>query len=416
MFTAQESARGRLITLHTALVAQFTFELISGFILSLTYNASQPYETNKALHGSTLHLLQGCHYWLSSLLILESVVLILTLLWCGQFQKEQRRLFLSTLLIFASSMGFQLSGNLLPFDRHGVQTAVIEASIGARVPILGSTLSKLTLGGAELSLNTVRIWYTLHWALSLAAAAALLLAFSIGTPYRKQFTIARVLLAILPTFVFAIFVASPIGDKATAVDFNSFSDKASWYTWPLHGSLIMLSRLSPSAAWVGPILAPTLLALLWLAIPWLNERPAILAARASVVFTVAFFGLAAVFFGGSIEPLTGARNPPIEASSNPEKGLPISPALAQQGRALFNRVGCSDCHGPDGLAAKAGPSLKTVQTRHSDANYFMRYVKNPQAVDPNSTMTAFPQLSQAQLRAIAEYLRSPNKPTGKPSP
>jgi mono/diheme cytochrome c family protein len=51
-----------------------------------------------------------------------------------------------------------------------------------------------------------------------------------------------------------------------------------------------------------------------------------------------------------------------------------------------------------------------VQTRHPDADYFVKYIKNPQSMDANSTMPAFPELAPAQLQALAEYVRMPNKP------
>jgi cytochrome c551/c552/quinol-cytochrome oxidoreductase complex cytochrome b subunit len=394
---------------HAALVAQFIGGLFSGIVLSLFYRSAEPYETDRLLHDSWMRWVQGFHYWQSSLLILESLVLITILVWNGDTAKAARPAFLSSLLIFLASMGFQITGNALPFDRHGVGTAAIEASIGARVPVLGTALNQLALGGTQFSPRTVEIWYRIHLGLTLAAVAALFLAFSEGKNYRKQFTIRLIGLSVLPALALAVVVASPLGSKATSTDYNSFSDRASWYTQPLHGALVMCSRLNASLGWVGAVLIPTGLGLLIFSLPWLKPRVAKSVGRIGVGFAALFFGIASVGFGGAIDPLTGTRDPAAQLVSQ-GKSAPIDRTLAAKGRQLFKTSGCSNCHGIDGLKGTAGPTLANVQTRHPDADYFVKYIKNPQSMDANSTMPAFPDLAPAQLQALAEYVRMPNKP------
>jgi mono/diheme cytochrome c family protein len=411
--TESGSATGsRLDRFHAAVLVQFCLEIASGFILSLFYRPANPYGTDRLLHASWLRGLQAFHYWQSALLIIESLGLVGAMAWSGRTQDRARPAFLSGCLIFFASMGFQLTGNVLPFDRHGVGTAVIESSIAARAPLVGGLLSKLALGGSQFSMETVSRWYLMHLGLTILAIVALALALRQGPEYRKRFRNGVVVASFLPALFLALCVASPLGSQATQADFSSFADRSSWYTQPLHGALILCSRIDGSMGWVGAMLIPGGFAVAFFALGWMNPAIARKVGRIEIGLAVAFFGVASLGFGGAADPLTGTRDP-VEAKMEGGKAAPIDAALAANGRKLFNSVGCSDCHGADGLQGKAGPSLATVQNRHFDSAYFMKYVKNPQGIDPNTTMPAFPQLAQAQLRAIAEYLLMPQKPAGR---
>jgi mono/diheme cytochrome c family protein len=393
------------------LAIQFVLELISGLILAFSYHSTEPYESAKALHGLPSQFFQAFHYWQSALLIIESLLLLLLLLWSGTFKAANRVLYYSGLLTFASSLGFQISGNLLPFDRHGVQTAVIEASIGARAPLIGDKISELSLGGAQFSMKTVQAWYAIHWSLTALAIVALILWFTALSSNRKLVRIVASLLVSLAPVVLALTIRSPLGSKATEADYSSFADRASWYTWPLHGALVMFSRLNPSLGWIGAMLIPGLFGCAWLGLPWLKTKWTLHAGKVVAGLFVAFFGVAAFGFGGSFDPLTGTRDPAQDLKSALTGKLPaIDTRLAQQGKEIFNKVGCAGCHGLDGANGKAGPTLTQAYVRHPDSAYYMKYVKNPAAVDPNSTMPSFPDLNQNQLATIAEYLRDPKKP------
>ncbi len=92
-----------------------------------------------------------------------------------------------------------------------------------------------------------------------------------------------------------------------------------------------------------------------------------------------------------------------------------------EGEKLFN-ANCTSCHAIDEKVV--GPALKDIDKRHSEA-WLIKWIKNSQAMikagDPaalkiyneynQSPMTAFPQLSDAQVKSILEYIK-----TGGPAP
>ena len=128
-----------------------------------------------------------------------------------------------------------------------------------------------------------------------------------------------------------------------------------------------------------------------------------------VGFLVYFLG-AGILFVGPFAPLTGTRDP-LSASSEPkpqnEAPVLVDEALAEKGREAFNSEGCSNCHGTDGLKASGGPKLDQVHKQHSDASWYIEFIKNPKSKKPSSTMPGFPNLSEDKLKSIAEFLREP---------
>lgn len=100
---------------------------------------------------------------------------------------------------------------------------------------------------------------------------------------------------------------------------------------------------------------------------------------------------------------------------------PIDKALADQGKAVFEAK-CSMCHKMD--TTYVGPSLGEVTTRRAPA-FIMNMILNPQEMVEHhpvakqllaERMTFMPnqQLSQADARAVLEYLRTQSKGTAQP--
>ncbi len=95
----------------------------------------------------------------------------------------------------------------------------------------------------------------------------------------------------------------------------------------------------------------------------------------------------------------------------PLAGLFALPALASpppqfaEGRKLFETQGCSACHVVKGAGGLAGPDLTRIGSRRN-AQWIKRFIQNPSAVNPGSSMPPFKNLSEQELSALASYLAS----------
>ena len=148
----------------------------------------------------------------------------------------------------------------------------------------------------------------------------------------------------------------------------------------------------------------------------------------------------AAFAGGTVLCLifafiVGVLLPITDASNRADaKGKPRDYSnLAVQGRSIYIREGCFECHtqsvrntfsdfglGPHPSEAgtylneapnligsiRLGPDLTCVGDRQSDSNWQIRHLRTPSVLRPHSTMPKYTYLSVKDLQALAAYLLS----------
>jgi len=382
-------------------------QLVVGIVEALSYHpvAAQAYASEKALRGSLLGAVgAGFHYWGSAALLVLSMLLVLEMV-LNEGYREVGRWYAAIGLAVVAFV-FQLTGNLLPMDRHGVQTAVVEAGVAGSAPVAGHRVSEFMLAGNGFNDSTISLWWTGHaYILPLGAVLLSLLLIRRGAARSAAYVLAPLVVLVL-----AIFLRAPLGNPATPADYGQFNAHVSWYTWPLHAMLSAFSRISPRAAWVGAILVPTAIAVGLLAMPWIGKRVTYIAVRGLTLLVLATFLVVGGVFGGPIAPLIGNRDPAGEAVAVKPRVKSTDPnvlALVARGRQDFNSVGCSDCHGKDGRKGDSGPDLSNEYKIHPDAAWYGGLIRNPKSVNPSATMPAFPNLTDAQLKSIGTFLSEP---------
>ena len=393
-----------------ALVVQIIVQIAIGIFLATRY-----VPTLDGAHASVQTLreqmafVQNLHYWGSQVLIAHSLLHVLAMVWAGRYRQPYRLAFLGGLAIFAAAFLFQLTGNLLPMDRHDVQTAVIETGIGSSVPIVGGMTKELMFGGSQFGQATLDNWFFAHRYIATALALAGIVFLLLGNARAKVRASGIAALApLVCSAVLASIVAAPFGAAARAQDYSEQATLVSWYTWPLHGALKAAAALAPGMGWLGAAVLPGLFAGFLVSLPLLSKRIPLAAARAGLVLFLGIFGLAAGIYGGPFARLTGNQDPPDVRSKAPVGGAsPIDAALAAKGKALFAKLPCSGCHGANLQGGPGGPSLMKVFEKQAEPAWYKRFIKDPASVKPGSVMPAFGDLSEAELSALAEYLRQP---------
>lgn len=407
-----------LATSLVALVVQVLFQFIAGWYLSRAYVADPAVAHAKmqAILSGPLHaFVAGFHYWGSLILILHSFLHLAAMLFAAWYRPPHHWRWIASLAIFGCAFLFQVTGNLLPFDKHGVQTAAVEGGIAAGMPVMGPQVASIIMGGeSSFTDATLGAWYLAHrllipLALVLGVLGALIVHFG-----RRDIRENRILIwvPLLVPIVLALTIATPLGAAATAEDYNKFGAQVSWYTWPLHGSLEAFSKLGPSLGWIGTGVVPGLFVGFLVLLPLISKKVA--HSGVKIVFGVflLFFVGTGLIFGGSFAPLTGTRDP-IVAQAPPDNGpkttaVTIDAALAAKGREYFNNEGCAGCHGTDGKKAAGGPVLDNIHKEHSDIEWYVAFIKEPKSKKPGSTMPGFPDLGDEKLKAMAEFLRGPH--------
>ena len=432
-----EVASGQfLVTSAGSLYIQFGIQLALGMVLGLAYS---PDPSRAFAAADSAGVLRAVHYWGSALLILHASIHLLLMIWHGWFRSPHRVHFYGGIGMLLLAMGFQLSGNVLPYDRHGVQTTVIEAGIASRAPVIGDRVREQLLAGPEFSAATLTRWYQAH---AFGIPAAIILMLVLGFLVQRKGAESKenrlvMLIPVVASVLLAFGLGHPTSPMATGIDANRFHAHAGWYTWPMHGLLTLTDKFIPNGGWIGAMAVPgiamgaLLLMPLWAA--KLHRRTV----QAGVLIAVLLITGVSVGFGSQFAPLVGDRDPEHGAvatrplvspkskpsaepiADKPNQAKPAEPevptppaqdaALAAKGKALFADQDCQGCHGKDGLVGKSGPSLKLTYQEHPEADFYTRYIKNPRTVDSGSTMPAFSDLKDDQLKALAEFLRFARK-------
>jgi quinol-cytochrome oxidoreductase complex cytochrome b subunit len=399
-------------TSAAAIVVQFVLQFACGLYLARAYipRADMAHQTMERIMGAQPHaFIAGLHYWGSAVLILHCLAHVALCLWKGVYRPPNHMAWYGALLFLVSALLFQVTGNLLPFDRHGVQTAVVESGIASSVPVVGPMSSRMMLQGPAFSEQTLTAWYLVHrWILPLLLIVAAFMALSgRRASANKALMWAPVLIAV----VLALLIRAPLGSAATPADFESYGAMPGWYVLPMHGALRAFSSISSGLGWIGSALLPGMFGAFLFALPWLSKRMTASAVQIAFAGFVGVFLILALGFGGRFAPLTGTRDPaaaPIAKVKKPVQPKTVDTALFQRGQQLFNSVGCSNCHGQDGKKPSGGPNLAKVDQRQPDPAWYVRFIKDPKSVKPGSTMPPFPGLSQNELRALAEFLSHPH--------
>lgn len=78
---------------------------------------------------------------------------------------------------------------------------------------------------------------------------------------------------------------------------------------------------------------------------------------------------------------------------------------APDGAALFQKEGCVNCHRFNGVGGSIGPDLTEVTSRRTD-QFIRQQLRDSSVNNPNSAMPSFNHLSDKEVQALIDYLKS----------
>lgn len=383
----------------------------SGLVLLIVYRGPDAAEAANSFRGAQeswfWRTLAGMHYW-GSFLSLATCVPILMVLFLQGVVGEGRRYWMPLLAVFLISLASQVTGNALPADRHDVRTVNVEASIASRAPILGESLGRIALQGDEFTPGTLTFWKNLHIGLGVASLAVIVWLYSLlrkRSP-KSGFEVGVALSIPVLATVAGIAIPRATGTAFELADRSSFVAQPSWYVLPLHALLKLFESIDRSLGWVGSMLVPGLAVLVAILVPlWAHRMPDV-ARRGLLLACLASLGLLMAFYGSVPAPISGVQ--PVHDMASGAKGGPIAMELSARGAKLYAE-NCAGCHGKSGVGTPAAPKLTEVHRINSDPEYYIRFLRNPKSANPSSTMPSFSHLPNADLKALAEWLRDPNR-------
>lgn len=385
--------------------------MVSGVYLARDYSTDA--DTLVALRESwrssgVLGIVARLHYWSSfAMLVLVPFALAISI-WSADWKESKVRWF-GGLGLFLTCLLMQISGNVLPMDQHDARTMATEIGLAARIPMMGSAMAEFLRQGEAVGPQSVAAWFGAHQLYLSAACGVFMLVVLVGSIQKssdakqRKMESALLVLPIVAILATAFALPGPSGSLATAADFASNNAEPSWYVLPMHAMLLFFDSLYRGAGWIGMVVIPGIVGLAVATLPFWTQKMPVWGRRSILVGGIATPALLIYFFAGKAAPITGSQDI-IEVVSS-QANAPIDTALAEKGALVFN-LDCAGCHGSKGTGTDFAPSVTGQTKKGHDRMWIIRFVTNPQAVRSGSTMPRLTNLSESQIEAVSEYVRS----------
>ena len=405
-------------------VAMFLFfvQAFTGVMLGLNYGPTpgEAYNSLRYIMGELTGgaLIRGLHHWGASMMVVVVVLHMVQVFVWGAYKKQREATWMVGVVLFLFTLGFALTGYLLPWDNRAYWGTVVTTQIAAGVPVMGPYI--LRLMGAEDGVGVVTFarFYAAH-VLILPALTFLLIVFHVylvrrhgAAPvpgdellpkqkfYPRQVfkdTVA-VFVAFAVMFTLAIVAKAPLGRLADPTD-TTFIPRPEWYFQFLFQ---LLKYCEGPLELFATVVLPGLAVGALFVVPFLDRAPMVKVTTRTVAFAVV--ALCAIGWGGLT--LAAIRETPasvaLAEAQGPMDWVDLTPQEVA-GVAYFENEKCGSCHAL-GLTdeGKPGPNLGTGGVSR-DAKWMIAHFKQPASMIPGSQMPPIA-LKASELNSLASFL------------
>jgi len=273
----------------SALTAVFLIQVVTGLLLMTVYApsattawASVHYITYRLAAG---WIIRGLHHFGSQAMVVLLGAHLFQVAVFGAYKKPREMNWFLGLALMALTLGFSLTGYLLPWDQKGYWATRVATNIAGTSPVIGGWLQQLMQGGPEYGNLTLTRFYAMHVGLLpltlfalLAAHVALFRKHGVTPSHRADLTkvdrffprqlgmdLAAAMAVLAVTFLLALREhGAPL--DAPADPASDYPARPEWYFLPLfqmlkyfHGPMEMVGTMGvPAIAGGYLVLLPLL--------------------------------------------------------------------------------------------------------------------------------------------------------------
>ncbi len=150
----------------STLVFAFMTQVITGLFLWMFYSPSTVtawesvhYIQNEMQGG---WLLRGIHHFMAQAMVVLLALHLLQVVIDGAYKAPREVNFWVGLILMQIVLGLSLTGYLLPWDQKGYWATRVATNLMGIVPVVGSSLQTLAVGGSDYNHHTVTRFFALH--------------------------------------------------------------------------------------------------------------------------------------------------------------------------------------------------------------------------------------------------------------
>ncbi len=294
----------------SALTSAFMIQLATGLLLMTSYSPG-----SSTAWGSVFYiqdtmtlgwLIRGVHHFGAQAMVILLGLHLLQVVLAGAYRAPREMNWWFGLVLMALTLGFSLTGYLLPWDQKGYWATKVATNIAGGAPVIGPSLQRVVVGGNDYGNQTLTRFFGLHvgvlpllLVIALVVHIALFRRHGVTAP-KKAVGVG----AFWPTQVFMDTVASALvlglvmyfafaehGAPLDAPADPSSSDYPARPEWYFLSLFQMLKLFPGKLEYLGTFVIPTALGAVFLVIPLLDRiMPRGLAHFLSCAFVFGLFG------------------------------------------------------------------------------------------------------------------------------
>ena len=107
-------------------------------------------------------LIRNVHRWSAHLMVLVVLFHMARVFFAGAYKKPRQFNWLLGMMLLLVTLFFSFTGYLLPWDQLSYWAVTVGTNLVAYVPLVGSTVSDLLIGGDQINQTTLLRFYVLH--------------------------------------------------------------------------------------------------------------------------------------------------------------------------------------------------------------------------------------------------------------
>jgi len=440
----------------------FLSQVITGVFLALYYvpsadhaHTTVAYIAKEVAAGS---FLRSLHVYGSSAMVIIVLLHVSQTFLYGSYKGRRELLWLSGAVLFALVMGMAFTGYLLPWDEKAYFATAVGTNVPSEIPVAGNAIKALMRGGSELGTLTISRFFVAHvfiipGLIFLFISTHLFLFRKAGPagptnedplepklptqsfyPRQLVMDLGLALLIIVILGLLAFLYPAVLGPEANPAD-TQFLPRPEWY----YRSLFQWLKLWPgSSAVIGIAVVPTIVAVLFVGLPFIDRRTERRPWKRPVavgLFSLVFGGLILLgawsFYADAHDPAVAKQlalqdqqtkdymkqpfeperqgapapsGPGVIAASMAAGASSAPDPAAEAGQKFFESHACNACHGPGGAGTPMAPKLAGIGKKYTPEQ-LLNLFNHPTAAMDKGGMPHF-QFTQDEVKALIAYLDS----------
>jgi quinol-cytochrome oxidoreductase complex cytochrome b subunit len=228
-------------------------QFITGLLLRFYYEpfAGKAYDSIISLQSDLFfgQLIRNLHYWAAVFLVIITILHLLRVFFSGAFQGKRQFNWVLGVILLLLVIFSNFTGYLLPWDQLSYWAVTVSTSMLDYLPLVGSFIKGLMIGGDEIGTPTIIIFYNFHTGI-LPILIIIVMAFhfwrvrkaggviipqddnndeyipTVPNLVAKEFVVMLILISFI--LVLSILFDAPLLDKANP-NFSPNPAKAPWY-------------------------------------------------------------------------------------------------------------------------------------------------------------------------------------------